>query len=137
MIYEEIKYNLRLVSDDKIVKRVTIVITLSVSLFGILFSPVGALVIYVSYLFGFTVAWFLVKYKTKTTIYLQRLINFYRDRINVKKTLKQSCSICDDLSCRRHQQTRSITPWKHIYITTELNNTIEHVRTHLIILYSL
>ncbi|XP_072378466.1 sorting nexin-14-like isoform X1 [Diabrotica undecimpunctata] len=132
MIYEEIKYNLRLVSDDKLVRTVTIVITLSVSLFGIFFSLVGALVIYVSYLFGFTVAWFLVKYKTKTTIYLQRLINFYRDRYNVKKTLKQSCSICDDLSCRRHQQTRSITPWKHIYITTELNNTIEHFYERII-----
>ncbi|XP_028141747.1 sorting nexin-14 isoform X2 [Diabrotica virgifera virgifera] len=132
MVYEEIKYNLRLVSDDKLVRTVTIGITLSVLLFGIFFRPLGALVIYVSYLFGFTVAWFLVKYKTKTTIYLQRLINFYRGHISVKKTLKPSCSICDDLSCRRHQQTRSITPWKHIYITAELNNRIEHFYERII-----
>lgn len=92
-----------------------------------IFSPLGGLVLYLSYIFGFTVAWSLVKYQHKTTIYLQRITNFYKGRIFIKKILKQSCSICDDLSCRRHQQARSITPWKHIYISNDLNNTIKHV----------
>lgn len=132
MIYTEVIDNLRLVSNDRLVRTITIIITLFVLFIAIFFRPFGALIIYLSYLFGYTVAWFLIKYQIQTTIFLQRIINFYIGRKFVKKSLKPSCSICDDLSCKRHQQTRSITPWKYIYINPQLNNSIEHFYERII-----
>ncbi|XP_057664607.1 sorting nexin-14-like isoform X1 [Diorhabda carinulata] len=132
MIYTEIKDNLRLVSNDRLVRTVTIIITLFILFIAIFFRLFGALIIYLSYLFGYTVAWFLIKYQVQTTIFLQRIINFYIERKIIKKSLKPSCSICDDLSCRRHQQTKSITPWKYIYISPHLNNSIEHFYERII-----
>lgn len=58
---------------------------------------------------------------------MQQLINIYKERLLTRKTVVNSCSICDDLSCRRHQKSKSITPWKHLLINNNLNSAIEHV----------
>ncbi|CAG9861895.1 unnamed protein product [Phyllotreta striolata] len=127
MIYTEIIDNLRLLTNDILIRNITITMISLVGIFSIFFRPLGGLMMYFAYIFGFTTAWLLVKYKHKATIYLQRIINFYKGKISNKKVLKQSCSICDDLSCRRHQQSKSITPWKHIYVSEELNKAVEQL----------
>lgn len=91
------------------------------------FSSLTALIIFVSYILGFVVSWLLVKYQSKANIYLQQLTNIYQERLQAKKRVTHSCSICDDLSCQRHQKSKRITPWKHLQISKKLNRAIEHV----------
>lgn len=94
------------------------------------FSSVTALFIYVSYLLGFVVSWLLLKYQNKTDVYLHQLTNIYHEHLRAKKRVIKLCSICDDLSCRRHQKSKSITPWKHLLINENLNSATEHVSSY-------
>lgn len=96
------------------------------------FSPIAAIFIFISYILGFIVSWLLIKYQSKTNIYIQQLTSFYRDCLLTRKKVSSSCSICDDLSCKRHEKSQSIAPWKHLYITSKLNFAVEHVRYPLI-----
>lgn len=95
--------------------------------FIFIFSSLAAIIIYASYLLGFVVSWLLVKYQNKADLYLQQITNIYRDCLLTRKRVTNSCSICDDLSCRRHQRSKSITPWKHLFISKNLNSAVEHV----------
>lgn len=70
--------------------------------------------------------WCLIKYKSTTNFYFQRLSSFYRSK-SFRKKLLHSCSICDDLSCKRHQQIKNAVPWKNIHIQEDLNNAVEKV----------
>ncbi|XP_074032931.1 sorting nexin-14 isoform X2 [Leptinotarsa decemlineata] len=126
MISKEISDIIKLVLKDKLVGRVAIIITLFSVLVGIFVSAAAALVLYSSYILGYVVSWVLIKYQSKTAVYLQRLTSFYQKRTSTKVSIKQSCSVCDDLSCKRHQQTKSVTPWKCIHISSDLNEAIEH-----------
>lgn len=58
---------------------------------------------------------------------MEKLVNLYSLRYTIKQKLKVSCSVCDDLTCQRHQSTKNVTPWKGIVINKELNEAIEHV----------
>lgn len=93
----------------------------------IFFSSVSALVIYSCYIAGYIVAWLLIRYKKKTGLFVQRLNSFCHDRFLIKSSLKHSCSICDNLSCKRHLQSVNLTPWKHLYISKDLDDSVEHV----------
>lgn len=92
-----------------------------------LFSTLTALFIYVSYILGFVVSWVLIKYQNKTDIYLQQLTHIYHEHLKAKRKVTHSCSICDDLSCRRHQKSRSVMPWKNLIINKNLNSALEQV----------
>ncbi|KAG5876709.1 hypothetical protein JTB14_038026 [Gonioctena quinquepunctata] len=131
-ISKEILDIIRLISNDKLVRTVALIITLFCLVVGIFISPLAALVLYSSYIFGYFASWLLIKYQNKTAVYLQRLTSFYHGRISAKVSIKQSCSVCDDLSCRRHQQTKSVTPWKYIHINSDLNAAIEHFYDRII-----
>ncbi|KAJ8981392.1 hypothetical protein NQ317_002586 [Molorchus minor] len=80
----------------------------------------------------YVTAWFLIKYPNKVAEYLQRIISFYRGHISCRKTLGHSCSICDDLTCKRYKQAISVTPWKHLHISKDLNEALEQFYDRII-----
>lgn len=104
-------------------------------LYILIFSSITAICIYVSYILGFVVSWLLLKYQNKTDLYLQQLTNIYHEHLRAKKRVVKLCSICDDLSCRRHQKSKSVTPWKHLLINENLNSAVEHVSFVLYYVY--
>lgn len=68
-----------------------------------------------------------MEYQHYVTAYLEKLLSLSTFKPALKTKLKPSCSVCDDLTCRRHQVGQSVVPWKDIKIREELNDAIEHV----------
>ncbi|CAG9818827.1 unnamed protein product [Phaedon cochleariae] len=126
LIFKQIFDITTLISSDKIVRRIATVLALFTIFIGIFVSFPAASILFVSYIFGLIVSWNLIKYRKHTGLYLQRLISFYHGRISGKNVLRQSCSICDNLSCRRHQQNKSAIPWKYLLVNRDLNYSVEH-----------
>ncbi|XP_018573959.1 sorting nexin-14 isoform X2 [Anoplophora glabripennis] len=132
MLTSDIFQMINLVSNDRLIKSSAIFITLFVVLIGIFVGYISAIFVYTCYILGYITAWSFVKYPNKVTEGLQRLLSFYRGGISIKNSLKHSCSICDDLSCKRHQQNSTVTPWKHIQISKELNDSVERFYNRII-----
>ncbi|CAH1955882.1 unnamed protein product [Acanthoscelides obtectus] len=125
MIAKNVLEIIKLIAKEQFIRFTVIIVTLFVIFLGVTLSPVAAIVIYFSYIFGYVVSGLLLKYRNKTGIYFQRLNSFYKEKFSTKTAIKHSCSICDNLSCRRHQQNASVTPWKHLHISKELNSAVE------------
>nr|CAH7759735.1 unnamed protein product [Callosobruchus chinensis] len=126
MIVKNVIEIIKLIAKERFVRFTVIIVTLCVIILGVFLSPIAAVLIYCSYISGYVISWFLVKYRNKTGIYFQRVNSFYKEKFSNKTTIKHSCSICDNLSCRRHQQNASVTPWKHLHISKELNSAVEN-----------
>lgn len=96
------------------------------------FSPFASFALSLFYILGLIVCWLFIKYQRITTIVVKRIINFYKEcLLSRKRKLTNSCSICDDLSCIRHQRINSILPWKNLYVHRELNDSLHNVCTIL------
>ncbi|RZB40834.1 sorting nexin-14-like [Asbolus verrucosus] len=127
MIHKDIYNIFTLIANDRYIRFSAILITAFTLFLALFFSPFAGLVIYGSYISGYVVCWCLLKYQNIASVYLLGLVSFCYGTNSSKQKLKQSCSICDDLSCKRHQQTKTVTPWKDLYIHKELNASIEDV----------
>ncbi|ERL90742.1 hypothetical protein D910_08089 [Dendroctonus ponderosae] len=90
------------------------------------FSFSGVLV-FSCYIFGYLASLLLIKYQYYAISCLKKFLERYTHSPTIKLSkLKASCSVCDNLTCRRHYIAHSATPWKDIKISLELNNAIEH-----------
>ncbi|CAH0546449.1 unnamed protein product [Brassicogethes aeneus] len=130
MLLKELTNVTQKIFGSKITSGVTIFVTLLAIVLAFS-SPIAAAIVYSNFILGIILCWVLLRYKSKTNVYFQRLLSFY-ERRSSKKVLKHSCSICDDLSCQRHQQVKSAVPWKDIYIQEDLNNAVEHFYNRII-----
>ncbi|KAJ8911435.1 hypothetical protein NQ315_005968 [Exocentrus adspersus] len=132
MVSKDILRTANLISNNKFIKSSVILITLFVVIIGISTSYLSALFIYACYILGYIAALFILKYPNKVTEGIQRILSFYHGGVSIKKTLRYSCSICNDLSCDRHRCSTSVTPWKHIQVKKELNDSVEKFYNRII-----
>ncbi|XP_050301492.1 sorting nexin-14-like isoform X2 [Anthonomus grandis grandis] len=126
MFYQNIAEILKLVSKDKYIRiSASVIITLCL-ITSIFYSSFLGLLIISSYILGYIGSYLLIEYHHYVTTYIERFLSFYSIRSATKNKLRGSCSVCDDLSCKRHQIGQGLAPWKHIRISEELNSAVEH-----------
>ncbi|KAK4877057.1 hypothetical protein RN001_009563 [Aquatica leii] len=125
MIHKEITEIIALVKNNNIIRNVTVLIAFISLIIGLFFSFLAAFVIFANYLSGFVVCWFFIKYQQEATFCLHHLASFYRLHLLSPEKLSVICSICKTNSCTRHQ-AYYLTPWKHLRISAELNEALEH-----------
>ncbi|KAF7270619.1 hypothetical protein GWI33_016415 [Rhynchophorus ferrugineus] len=126
MNYTDFLDILSLISKDKYIRLSVVVVLLISSTLFLLLSYVSGLVILLCYVLGYVAALCLIHYQSYADCYMEKFVNLYSLRYTIKQKLKVSCSVCDDLTCQRHQSTKNVTPWKGIVINKELNEAIEH-----------
>ncbi|CAG9770654.1 unnamed protein product [Ceutorhynchus assimilis] len=126
MIHDNVLEICRLISNDKCIRILaTAIVGFSVVLCFTL-SPLSGLLVFSCYLLGYFVSFFLVKYQQFAALYIEKLVSLYTFKATLKSKLKASCSVCDDLTCTRHQVAKRVVPWKDVRISEELNEAIEH-----------
>jgi sorting nexin-14 len=126
MVHKDLIHIITLIANDKYSRVSAITVTVFSLGLALFYSSLAGLVIYGGYISGCVVCWCLLKYQNIASVYLLGLVSFCYGTNSSKKKLKQSCSICDDLSCKRHQQSKVINPGRDLYIAKELNAVIEN-----------
>jgi hypothetical protein len=135
MVHKDLIHIITLIANDKYSRVSAITVTVFSLGLAVFYSSLAGLVIYGGYISGCVVCWCLLKYQNIASVYLLGLVSFCYGTNSSKKKLKQSCSICDDLSCKRHQQSKVINPGRDLYIAKELNAVIENVSRALTLNY--
>ncbi|KAF5269937.1 hypothetical protein FQR65_LT05736 [Abscondita terminalis] len=125
MIHKEINEVITLVKNNNIIRNVTVLIAFISVVVGLFFSFISAFVIFTNYLIGFIVCWFFIKYQQEATFCLHHLASFYRLHLLSPQKSSSVCPVCKTSNCTRHQ-AHYLTPWKHLYISDELNEAVEH-----------
>ncbi|XP_066140261.1 sorting nexin-14-like isoform X2 [Euwallacea fornicatus] len=126
MIFTNLLEILRLILDDFYVKISAAVVLIFSGSYCLFLSPFAGFTILTCYLLGYVATFLLIKYRHLITNYLEKLLTKYRVKPYAQVKLKSSCSVCDGLTCRRHNVGRSVTPWKELQISCELNQAIKH-----------
>ncbi|XP_031347622.1 sorting nexin-14-like isoform X2 [Photinus pyralis] len=125
MIHEELHNVIGLIKTNKLTRNVAVLILFLSTVISLLFSFLAGLFIFVNYVLGFTVCWFLIRYQAEASFCLHRLASFYRIHLLPHKSLHSPCPICKTDRCTRHR-TQHLTPWKNLYVSEELNDAVEH-----------
>ncbi|XP_966626.3 sorting nexin-14 isoform X1 [Tribolium castaneum] len=125
MIHKDIFNIVTLIANDKYSRFAALAVTIFSAFVTVFVSSLAGVIIYGGYILGCLVSWCFLKYQIVASAYLSGLVSFCYGSHSSRKKLKQSCSICDDLSCKRHQQNKAVAPWKDLYIPKELNCVIE------------
>ncbi|KAK5642032.1 hypothetical protein RI129_008199 [Pyrocoelia pectoralis] len=125
MIHEEINDIISLIKTNKLIRNVAVLILFISTFISLLFSFLAGLVIFLNYVLGFTVCWFLVRYQTEASFCLHRLASFYQIHLFSTKRIHLPCPICKTDTCKRHR-AQHLTPWKNLYVREDLNDVVEH-----------
>ncbi|XP_060535701.1 sorting nexin-14-like isoform X2 [Cylas formicarius] len=91
------------------------------------FSPLSGILVFSSYALGYAVSYAIVEYQDVLSWYTEKLITFYNAKFLARKTLRHSCSVCDDLTCKRHRAGKNAMPWKNLRISGDLNTAVQHL----------
>ncbi|KAH1008819.1 sorting nexin-14 isoform X1 [Dendroctonus ponderosae] len=126
MILANIAHICTLIYTDNYVRVSSIAVILFCGLLCF-FSSFSGVLVFSCYIFGYLASLLLIKYQYYAISCLKKFLERYTHSPTIKLSkLKASCSVCDNLTCRRHYIAHSATPWKDIKISLELNNAIEH-----------
>lgn len=80
---------------------------------------------FLSYVLGYVACHFLIAHQTPVEQWLSKWVK----KPTAVPKLKASCSVCDNLTCRRHNLGKSVAPWKDIKVSAELNAALVQVST--------
>ncbi|XP_030750868.1 sorting nexin-14-like isoform X2 [Sitophilus oryzae] len=117
---------LNLIKKDKYIKYSVIIILFLCIVHSLILGYASGLIVLLWYILGYAISFILIEYQPYVVAYLEKLVSVYNNRSSIREKIKSSCSVCDDLTCKRHQITKDLRPWKIIQISDELNEAIIH-----------
>ncbi|KAL3275436.1 hypothetical protein HHI36_020197 [Cryptolaemus montrouzieri] len=126
MFHKDLTDLMYILRKDRITRQFAIGVLLICLISSVIFSYTLAILLFSSYILGLLVCYIFIKFKKQTSSCLHRLVDFYKDYSPIPKKIAHSCSICDDLSCRRHKQDCNTVPWDDLIIDEKLNSAVEN-----------
>ncbi|KAL1517793.1 hypothetical protein ABEB36_001517 [Hypothenemus hampei] len=116
----------RLIFKNKFSKISIILITCFCVAIGVFFSLFAGLVTFCCYLLGLLSSFLILNYPHYVSLYFETLLKNHNIKsTTVRARLKASCSVCDVKTCRRHDISKSLVPWKEVKVSSELNQAIQ------------